>query len=488
MNRRDAITLLVGFSASVPFVRARAASGDVRAYGVKPDATPEANTAALQRCLNENAGTPIVIPGADADYQLSGKLSAPAGTTIVLRDGARLRWVSTQPNGATFLRAATRAGIEVLGDNFKLSGKGQIVGPSAGAYVERESGIVCVGNGTAGARRGFEVSDGIEIRNWGSHGIATQFVREVRVVNIKVTNCGYAGMQFLSCQNGKVLSNTIGEIGPGTSGNAYGVSCNHDSLNYGDDPQAASNGRLVANPFSSGFEIGGNTVYDIPLWAGIDFHGAYECQAHNNNVYNCRHGILLQGGSNAAVDFAGEHNSVTGNAVTTSRRNGEPTTITAPMRLGISVNGGKRVPHRSITVRDNTIDGFGDSQNTSCSVQHTYTTDVEISNNRISNWRGYACYSHHSQGVVQGNDFGPVADSTSTACIFVATAGELRILGNRHVVPAGRGARYGLYINSANDSPYVIQGNDFRSATVQAYGGPRGAPLPSALIVGGRPG
>ncbi len=484
MNRRDAIALLAGLSAAAPFRRVRAASGDASSYGLKPDSSPQANTAALQKCLNDNAGHQVVIPGADAEYQFSGKVSAPAGTSIVLQ-GARLRWVATEPNGAVFLRAPTRCGIEVLGDNFRLTGKGQITGPSQGVYVGRETGIVCVGESAKALRRGFEVSDGVEIRNWGSHGIATQFVRDVRVANINVTNCGYAGMQFLSCQNGKVLTNSIGNIGPGTSGNAYGVSCNLDSLNYGDDPQAAVNGRLVANPFCTAFEIGGNTVFDIPLWAGIDFHGAYECQAHNNKVYNCRHGLLLQGGSNAAVDFAGEHNSVTGNTLTTSRMNGDPTTITEAMRLGISVNGGKRVRHRSIVVRDNSVDGYGDSHNTSCSIQHTNTSDAEIANNRITNWSGYGCYSANSQGVIQGNDFGPVANNTSTACIFVAINGELRITGNRHVVPSGRGARYGLYINSPTDAPYVIQGNDFRSATVQQYAGARGARLSPSQIAGG---
>ncbi len=486
MNRRDAMALLAGLGAVMPLTSLRSASGDASSYGLRPDASPQTNTAALQKCLNDNPGRQVLIPGADAEYQLSGRVSAPAGTSIVLQS-ARLRWVATDPSGAAFLRAPTRCGIEVMGDNFRLTGKGQITGPSQGIYVGRETAIVCVGASATVPRRGFEVSDGIEICNWGSHGIAAQFVRDVRVANINVNNCGYAGMQFLSCQNGKVVGNVIGSIGPGTSGNAYGVSCNLDSLNYADDPQAAVNGRLVANPFCTDFEIGGNTVFDIPLWAGIDFHGAYECQAHDNKVYNCRHGVLLQGGSNAAVDFAGEHNSVTGNAVTTTRMNGDPTTITEAMRLGISVNGGKRIRHRSIVVRGNSIDGYGDSRNTSCSIQHTNTADAEIASNHITNWRGYACYSANSQGVIHGNEFGPVADGTSTACVFVAINGDLQIVGNRHVVPAGQGARYGLYINSPSDGPYVIQGNDFRSATVQQYAGARGARLSPSQISGGSP-
>ena len=343
MNRRDVMTLLAAVAAASPLSKARAAGGDVRGYGMKPDASPAANAAALQRCLNDNIGAPVTIPGADADYQLAGKISAPANTSIVLGDGARLRWVSTQANGSTFMRSPTRPGIEVLGDNFRLTGKGQIIGPSHGAYVAQEIGIVCVGGDARTPRRGFEISDGVEILNWGGIGVATQFVQNVKVVRTSVHDCGYGGMRFLSCQNGAITSNSVGAIGPGADGNAYGISCSHDSLNYGDDPHAATNGRLAANPFCTSFEVAGNTVFDIPLWAGVDFHGAYECQAHNNRVYNCRHGLLLQGSSNAGGDFAGENNSVVSNLVTTARMNGEPTTITAQTRLGISVNGGKRV-------------------------------------------------------------------------------------------------------------------------------------------------
>jgi len=490
MNRRDAITLLAGLGAAAPFGRARAAKpagGDVRSYGMRPDASPAANAAALQRCLNANTGGQVSIPGADADYQLTGRITAPAGTSIALGDGARLRWVATEPNGSAFLRAPTRPGIEVQGDGFRLTGKGQIIGPSPGVYVAREIGILCVGNGSDGAHRGFEIGEGVELRDWGSHGIAAQFVRDVRIVRAKITGCGYAGMQFLSCQNGQILSNVVGPIDPGTSGNAYGISCTHDSANYGEDPHAAEDGRLAANPFCIGFEVAHNTVSDIPQWTGIDFHGAYDCQAHDNHVYNCRNGVLLQGSSGAGVEFAGERNSVVGNTVTTSRMNGEPTTVSAVTRLGISVNGGKRIHHRSIVVRGNTIDGYGDSHGTSFSLQHTYTSDVEISSNHVTNWRGYGCYSAYSDGTISGNEFGPVADRISTACIFVAIGGHLKIVNNRHVADPGHAALYGVVINTATDPPYVISGNDFRAASAQQYAGHGGARMSAAQIVSGQP-
>jgi len=157
-------------------------------------------------------------------------------------------------------------------------------------------------------------------------------------------------------------------------------------------------------------------------------------------------------------------------------------------RLGISINGGARVRHRAVTVRGNTIDGFGDNQHTSFSLQHTYTSAVDISANRVSDWRGYGCYSHHSDGVIRDNQFDAVADSTGTACVFVAIDGQLKILRNRLLVDGGRAPQYGVYINNPADPPYVIAGNDFTSATVQQYASHNGVRLSPAQIVGGRPG
>ena len=489
MNRRDAIRLMTALgAAAAPWARARAAGGDARSYGMSPGASPAANSAALQRLLNANSGGQVTIPGADADYQLAGRITAPAGTTVVLGDGARLRWVTTEAaSGAELLRAPTRPGIEVLGDGFRLSGNGKLIGPSHGVYAASEVGILCVGASAAAGRRGFEISDGVEFSDWGSHAIAAKFTRELRIARIRINGCGYAGMQFLSCQKGQILANTVGAIGPGTSGNAYGISCTHDSFNYDQDPHAAEDGRLAANPFCTGFEVANNTVHDVPLWSGIDFHGAYECQAHDNKVYNCRNGLLLQGSSGAGANFAGEHNSVIDNTVTTSQMNGEPTTVTSVVRLGISVNGGKLVHHRTIVVRGNTIDGYGDSHSTSFSLQHTNTSDVEISNNRVTNWRGPGCYSAYSDGVISGNDFGPVADPTGTACIYVAIGGKLRITGNHHRADPAHAALYGLYINSPGDAPYLIEGNDFRAVRTQQYAGHGGAALAPAQVVGGRP-
>lgn len=498
MNRREILSFLASFplagTASAQSARYPRSSGefragvipadysypvgDVRRYGMRPEAHPKANTAALQRSFAANAGArPTVIRGAGTEYGVAGRVAAPPGTSIILGDGARVRWLETEPGEAELVGGATRPGIEVDGDDFHVRGDGEIIGPSRGVYVPNEIGVLCVGRSATEMRRGLEIGPGVRISNWGSRGLAAQFVANVRVTGALITDCGYGGMQFLSCRDGKVISNQVGAIGPGTSGNAYGISCTHDSRGYAADPYALTDGRRVANPFCSDFEVARNTVHDIPLWTGIDFHGAYGCSAHDNKVYNCRNGILLQGSSGQAAGFAGYNNSVINNIITTARMGGGSTTVTEVTRLGLSVNGGKHVRHRSVTVRGNTIDGFGDSRNTSFPIEHSFTTDLVIDNNTISNWRGYGCYSAFSQGVIQSNEFRSVTDPRSTACIFVAIGGVLRIIGNREDPHGGIAPLYGVYINSPGDRSCVIRGNDFRAVRSLQYAGHGGRPL-----------
>jgi hypothetical protein len=463
------------------------AAGDLRRYGAAPSAAPAANSAALQRCLDESAGKATVrVPATDGEYTLAGRITAPAGTTIVLDKGARLRWISTELTGGQWLRVPTRPGIEVVGDNFSLAGAGHIIGPSSGLYVPAEIGLFCSAAGAA-RRRGFTVGENVNVMNWGSHGIAVDHTSNIDISAITVHNCGYAGIQMLSCADGKILHNEVGAIGPGANGNAYCISCTHDSRYYNQDPQAETNGRAVANPFCTNMLVEGNTAYDNPLWAGVDFHGAWDCTARANHVYNCRHGLTMQGSSGDAIDYGGANNTVVDNSVTTRRLNGDPTQVTAVPRLGISVNGGHRHRQDRVVVANNSIDGYGDSAHTSFALQHTNTTNVEISGNKVTNWKGYGCYSAYSSGVVRGNEFGPPADPTQTACIFVAIGGQLEITGNRFAAGAGPRPMYGLYINTPTDQPYRIHGNDFRAVSQLAYAGQYGSRLDPRLIVGGKP-
>jgi hypothetical protein len=190
------------------------------------------NTTAFQELLNKSAGKlPVRIGGRGSlFYKLTGRVTAPAHTHIILEDGAELRWTSTTDSGSAFLGSATRPGIEMMGDDFVIEGKGILRGPSVDAYVPNECAVFARGASSAARKRGLAIRGAIEIVDWGSHGVLAQFVDDISMADplTHIHGIGYAGAMFISCNRGRVRHVQVGDIAPGTAGNAYGISLSHD--------------------------------------------------------------------------------------------------------------------------------------------------------------------------------------------------------------------------------------------------------------------
>lgn len=256
--------------------------GDVRRYGFNGDAGVTDNTTAIQNALNGNAGAlKVYVPKMTGYAKLTARVTAPANTHIVLEEGAELRWTATTATGTNFLGTATRPGIEATGDNFLIEGRGKITGPATvaagsgagnggvSAYVVNEVGLFRIGASAAARGTGFVVRD-VEISLWGSYGVLTQYMQDIQLVGNVIHDVGYTGSTHLSAQNCKEYYNKVYGVAPGTAGNAYGISHNHDSTGYNTDPlvnatvtaitQAASavvtiNTVSVSNPYAVGMNI-----------------------------------------------------------------------------------------------------------------------------------------------------------------------------------------------------------------------------------------
>lgn len=256
--------------------------GDLRRYGGKGDGGTTDNTTALQNALSANAGfATVYVPNMGAYFKVTARVTAPANTHIRLEEGAELKWTATTATGTVFLGIATRPGIEVTGDNFLIEGKGKITGPATvaagsgagnggvSAYVVNEVGLFRMGTSAANRGTGFKVSD-VEISLWGSYGVLTQYVQDIQLLGNSIHDVGYTGVTHLSAQNSKEYYNKVYGIAPGTAGNAYGLSHNHDSTGYNTDPlvnatvtaitQAASavvtiSTVSVSNPYAVGMNI-----------------------------------------------------------------------------------------------------------------------------------------------------------------------------------------------------------------------------------------
>lgn len=437
-------------------------------------------TSAFQDVLNAAAGqVPVIVPRIQGGYyKLTGRVTAPAGTHIILQDGAELRWTATTANGSSFLGTIPRPGIEVMGDTFRLSGNGVLRGPANGTFLSNECAIYAKGTSTNARLSGFVIEGDIEITGWGAQGILAQFLDDIRIVGdgIYIHDVGYAGCEFLSCNHGRIKDVRVGSITPGTSGNAYGVTLSHDSTNYSSDPNAGT--KAATNPFCWDWVVENNTVYDVPLWAGLDAHGGYELKFANNRIYNCRHPLSIASGSGDAANYAGDNNQIIGNYATDHKLNGSPTSIATP-GYAIVVSGGSTTKHSGVIVADNILDGFGDTIGGFTGVSSIRAQQVRsllIARNIFRNWLGTAIYTSSSDGIIEHNVFEGVNDATNSCCIFLDTTTGVWILsGNKHYPVTGTAAAQGVNINNTSNPRCVFDGNNFDYATAPYAGSFTGA-------------
>jgi hypothetical protein len=448
--------------------------GDSRRQSITNDSSTD-HTLAFQNVLDAAAGmVPVhVYKTQDSGYiRIIGRVTAPAGTTLVLHDGVEIRWTATAATGSNFLGAATRPGIEVTGDNFRLEGCGTLRGPSVAAYVSNEVALLMLGTSTSVRKSGLYVGPGVEIMNWGSYGILPMFVDNIDIIGAHIHHCGYIGILPTSSNHGRIQNCRIHDMTPGVGGEMHGISLGSDSTGYNLDPSAATNGRLAANPFPIDWDISSNLIYNMISWTGIDAHGAYETHVHHNKVYNCRRGIQIASSSGDAINYAGESNSVSFNSITARKIDGSATAVTGGLIDGITVNGGSTVNHRGIRVICNDIEGCGSTDNNSCSITAVALREVVIMGNTIRNWAGVGIYTTNADGVMHGNIFGALSTNTTSRCIRVDTVsdgGAWTITGNRHRPKSGTLALEGLRVEAANPK-CVVGDNDFESATTPYTG------------------
>ena len=424
--------------------------------GVGDDATD--NTDAMEDAISAlSDGDELVIPVGtfrvtpftiDKQIRLRG----------ITKHGSILKW--------TALGANTRA-VTVEDDNVAFKSLG-LQGPTIGSYVLGENGIHCVGQDFYERRQNLSVED-CEISGFGDSGIYGQFIEGVKCNENLIHDCGYAGMQLLSCNHGKALNNDIDSITPGSSSNMYGIVLTHDSTDY--DLNSPAIEKLVTNPFCWDWRIAGNVVSRIN-WIGIDCHGGYEISINDNKIYATGQGIACSSSSGDATPYAGFQNSVCNNVVDSRHRNGSSSGL-ENTAFGININGGSIIYNRRIRVHGNIVryKGIASNSNTG-SIQATFGDHVSISDNIIEQWMGVAVLATLATGKISGNLLGPraVATDTVATCILddsPSTVGALTVENNNHDTLGGNAASVGFQQSATATYRPTLNGNNFTQATTQ---------------------
>lgn len=441
--------------------------GYIERYGGSQSASAATNATALTNALL--TGHRVRFKERSGFYPLTGRIVAPANSWITL-DGCELRWSATAATGSNFLGTATRPGIEATGNYFQLDGYGLITGPSTASYVANECAIYMTGTSTSVRKSGLWINGKIEFTKWGSYGVLASFVDRIELKGPYIHDCGYIGANFSSCDHGEIRRCEISNLTPGTASETHGISLGHNSSLYNLDVNAATNGRLTANPFCADWDIDSNEIWDCPLWTGIDGHGGYEITVRHNKIYNCLRGIQIASGSGDAANYAGESNTIAFNSITPRRRDGSATTVSGGEIYGITINGGSTVEHRAPRVIGNDIEGCGNTSQNSSAITATRVIAAVIQGNTIRNWAGPAIYSSNGDGLIVGNNFGSVSNATVARCIRLDTGSRAWVVqSNKLLLNGGTAPAEGLRI-TLSTADHTVEDNDFDAATTPYVG------------------
>lgn len=428
-------------------------------YGAKGD-NSTSNTAAIQAAIDAlTAGGTLYFP--PGTYVCGALTIGNADVTFDMSAGAVLKF-STLGAGV--------AAITVNANNFAITG-GKLQGPAPSVYVVNEIGIKMVGTSTSVRKSGLELRN-VEITQFGRAGVSCQFVDNILLNECYIHYCGYAGAEFLSCNNGVATKNRILYITPGTSSNMYGITLTHDSTGYNTDPNAGT--KLAANPFCWNWYIGQNYVA-YNAWEPIDCHGGYEITIDSNHVYASYGGIALCSSSGAAAGYAGYDNAVINNIVDARNPDGTASGYEND-NYGINLNGGSTLNHKNVVCTNNIVTGHGILGNTnSGAIQAVYVQNANISGNIVQKWGGSCIIGTASSSLLINNntflELGGAAAGAENAIMIETTSAlgnTITITNNNMQANGGTAGLVGVRAPQLTTLP-LFSGNDFAAATSSGY-------------------
>lgn len=459
------------------YTQKMAAEVSLEDFGGGTAQTATENVAALTSAIAALPSGGVVTFETNGSYPFSATSIAADNITLRGRGGTTLTWASL---------GAGVTGLAVTGNRFAAEGL-IFSGPGAETTYTASAFLVTVIGASTSARLSGLRFTNCSWQNCGSTGLRAKWVDNIVIDTPRASNIAYAGLEFLSCDRGRIYGGTIDVRGAvGDSGNAYGVSLSHDNTNYSGDPLAGT--PRAANPFCNDWVVDGVTVIGPKIWQGIDTHGCYNVTVTNCKVHAAARGIALTAGSNAAANYAGWRNKCIGNVVDINYP--DDTASGAIPQEGITLNGGATFAQTDLVCTGNTVRGYGASTTYSIRMS-AYCQRFVVSQNHIVDWQGIGiyCQTGTTDGLLSDNVFGEPA-ATAAECINItgADSPRMRIGGNLVAKGATRQPSIGVRFAVASSARILVDPNGFDLCSVSYLSGvgvAHGPGLPGVVNVSG---
>lgn len=205
-------------------------------------------------------------------------------------------------------------------------------GSLSSGYNATSNGIIVSGtrNGTGVAPTFIE---DVKVKNatfsgFGNVGVEFRFAKNCGDENVRILNCGYAGIYCYSVEtyrsSGLFVNGLAGQLDTGvlttSQLNAYGITAT-----------ALTGGGVdrTQDPYSRDIVVDSPTIMNVPTWHAIDSHGSDGMIIKNATIIDCRRGIVFTGLTDRGSTNCKAINCTATNSYAPTDRNGNtsyPTT------------------------------------------------------------------------------------------------------------------------------------------------------------------
>ena len=257
-----------------------AAPGDMGAvsvlsFGARGDDVSD-DTAAVQAAVDAAIASGGVVTFPPGVYKVTSAITVNGPVTLT--------------GTGTIHQTASAHGLVITGDGVTVEGL-TLTGRHSGAVSldVDEDAIRAFGASAASPLSRLTVRT-VTISGWGMYGVNAKWVDGFAVTGCDISRIGYAGVLATSALNGTISGNRISDVGPGSSGNMYGVALSREETDS-----------LLTDPHCADVVVSNNIVSGI-AWEGLDTHGGLRITFTGNMIRDCYVGIAVGESDNSSND------------------------------------------------------------------------------------------------------------------------------------------------------------------------------------------
>ena len=343
MDRRQMVRRAFAVAAGSLFADSRRAGAEVA-----PNRW-ERTGALIQKLIDDaEPGSTVTLPAASSPYDIAHHVVIDKPRITLDGGGGEIRQMSPTSNGLVVTAPDVKVrNLSLRGPGLRFVSRDRRLSPAAVSWIGKREAYLS----------GPSLTN-VKMSGW-TYGLLAKYCESALVADNSLRDIVYAGMMFESSRNctirGTLIRNITGRP------NAYGIAVSRET------------GSASQHPVSTGFEICGNRISDIPYWEAIDTHAGQDIEIHHNNISNVRIGLMITYSEGFAPQRCSAHHNIV--------RAGSATPQTGAEIVGLPTQQAV-----DCSLHDNTIDGFGTTGSINGgSVRVQYADNARVVANRITN-------------------------------------------------------------------------------------------------------